>query len=317
MQMRTVHMLIFVSPLPRLPFSFDVPCDYWGRSAVIDPDGRDDERDFGLWYTLDLHVTRLLGENRTDTILVQFPTKDDVKTALNTDAPHWRNLYQRRFFALVCCPVDPGETVLPLQYVLSLSLSLKRAMVLRLPIQTRYRGICPSARSHQSAHHLSLIHDWSTVSKFALFRYIPHTEELSGCSVNFNINLPALPAECQLCEVRGSLQAQFSWTPFSTGKTWSDTPIKYPIFTLTTSTFERDALSGAMSASKAARLPNDRIIGPSSIKGVRSPLTIAHHIVIEFDVIDGTGVRKLVILREAVKVASVSRLIPYFYGLKS
>lgn len=116
-----------------------------------------------------------------------------------------------------------------------------------------------------------------------------------------------MPAKCKLVEVRAFLQAQFSWTPFSTGKTWTDVPIKYPIFTLTDSAFERDAVSGALSASKAARLPNDRIIGPSSIKGVRSPLTIAHHIVMEFDVIDETGQRKLIIIREAVKVASVSR----------
>lgn len=101
--------------LPRLPFSFDVPCDYWGRSAIIDPDDRDDERDFGLMYTLDLHITRRLDENRSDTILVQFPTKDDVKSALLSHAPHWRNLYQRRFFVLVISPVDPGETVPPLE----------------------------------------------------------------------------------------------------------------------------------------------------------------------------------------------------------
>lgn len=99
----------------RLPFAFDVPCDYWGRSAIIDPDDRDDERDFGLWYTLDLHITRYLGENRSDTIRLQFPTKQDVDTAMDANAPHWRNLYQRRFFSLVSCPVDPGETVPPLE----------------------------------------------------------------------------------------------------------------------------------------------------------------------------------------------------------
>lgn len=94
----------------RLPFAFDVPCDYWGRSAIIDPDDRDDERDFGLMYSLDLHITRSLGENRSDTILVQFPTKQDVAHAMEANSPAWRHLYQRRFFSLVVCPVDPGET---------------------------------------------------------------------------------------------------------------------------------------------------------------------------------------------------------------
>lgn len=101
----------------RLPFAFEVPCDYWGRSAIIDPDDRDDERDFGLIYTLDLHITRSLGDNRSDTILVQFPRKNDVDTAMDSHSDKWRNLYQHKFFSLVCCPVDPGELAPPLECV--------------------------------------------------------------------------------------------------------------------------------------------------------------------------------------------------------
>jgi hypothetical protein len=104
----------------RLPFSFEVPCDYWGRSAIIDPDGRDDERMFGLWYTLDLHVTRRIKDNQTETIVVQFPTKKTIQDMMR-DVPGWRKIYHGRFFSLVSSPVDPGETVPPLEYVSYLS----------------------------------------------------------------------------------------------------------------------------------------------------------------------------------------------------
>lgn len=85
------------------------------------------------------------------------------------------------------------------------------------------------------------------------------------------------------------------------------------MFTLSSAAFDKDPVSGSLSASKTARLPNDRIIGPSSIKGVRSPLSIAHHIVVEFDVIDEGGQRKLITLRESVKIASVSIYMLGFY----
>lgn len=64
-------------------------------------------------------------------------------------------------------------------------------------------------------------------------------------------------------------------------------------------------MSGALSASTSARLPNDRTIGPSSIKHVRTPLTIAHHLLVEFDVLDETGHRKIITVREPVDIASV------------
>lgn len=103
-----------------------MPCDYWGRSAIIDPDDRDDERDFGLIYTLDLHITRSLGDKRSDTILVQFPKKHDVDNAMEAHSEEkWRSLYQHKFFSLVCCPVDPGELAPPLEYVYSTSLALR------------------------------------------------------------------------------------------------------------------------------------------------------------------------------------------------
>lgn len=135
----------------RLPFSFDVPCDYWGRSAIIDPDDRDDERDFGLLYTLDLHITRSLGDNRSDTILVQFPRKKDVEIAMERHSNLWRNLYQRRFFSLVCSPVDPGEIAPPLEWV---SQNPEQAKAKSGPseaehycMQACHWGICTSARS--------------------------------------------------------------------------------------------------------------------------------------------------------------------------
>lgn len=114
-----------------------------------------------------------------------------------------------------------------------------------------------------------------------------------------------MPVSCKLSEIRGSVQAQFIWTPFKGGKAWTDIPIKYPMFTMDGATLERDAVSGALSASTSARLPNDRTIGPSSIKHVRTPLTIAHHLLVEFDVLDEAGHRKIITVREPVDIASV------------
>lgn len=116
-----------------------------------------------------------------------------------------------------------------------------------------------------------------------------------------------MPPTSKLSEVRGSVQAQFTWTAFKTGKTWTDIPIKYPMFTLNGTSFEKDTVSGALSTSTSARLPNDRIIGPSSIKHVRTPLAIIHHLLVEFDVIDENGHRKVVTIREPVQIASVNQ----------
>ncbi|KAK9896978.1 hypothetical protein P389DRAFT_168692 [Cystobasidium minutum MCA 4210] len=247
-----------------LPFAFDVPCDYWGRSAIIDPDDRDDERDFGLIYTLDLHITRSLGQNRSDTILVQFPKKNDVDRAMSSHSDNWRNLYQTKFFSLVCCPVDPGELAPPLERAIE-----------------------------EFAPQLGPITLLITSRTFTI-----------GALVNFNINLPAVPAECKLSEIRGSVQAQFTWTPFKGGKSWTDIPIKYPMFALDGASLEKDSVSGALSASTSARLPNDRIIGPSSVKHVRTPLAITHHLLVEFDIVDETGHRKIITIREPVDIAS-------------
>lgn len=93
-----------------MPFYFDVPCDYWGRSAIIDPDDRDDERQFGVMYTIDLHVTRRLSDQKTDVVLLKFPSQKQLDTMFS-DHLRWRKLYHRRFFVLVPSPVDPGEAV--------------------------------------------------------------------------------------------------------------------------------------------------------------------------------------------------------------
>lgn len=64
--------------------------------------------------------------------------------------------------------------------------------------------------------------------------------------------------------------------------------------------------SARVSASTTYRLPDDRNIGPSTIKGTRSPGRSSHALIFEFDVLDGDGKRKIITIREPVQIASVS-----------
>lgn len=61
-------------------------------------------------YTIDLHIQRQLDNERTEVVLLKFPTQKQLDT-MHSDRLGWRNLYQRRFFVLVPSPVDPGEAI--------------------------------------------------------------------------------------------------------------------------------------------------------------------------------------------------------------
>lgn len=125
--------------------------------------------------------------------------------------------------------------------------------------------------------------------------------------LNFTVSFPAVPPACQLLEIRGILLALFEWHSFRPdGPHGSDKPIRYPLFTLGPASFERDPVTGSLSASASGRLPNDRIIGPTTLKHTRTPLKAFHHLIFEFEVLDETKHKKKITVKHPVQIASVN-----------
>jgi hypothetical protein len=137
--------------------------------------------------------------------------------------------------------------------------------------------------------------------------------------INFSVSLPAFPRSSQLQEIRGFVEGKGTWKSLQPGGlNFPGIPYRLPVFTLTEKDFEleEDNENGSgqseytvkLSGATTYRLPDDRNIGPSTPKGVRSPAKSNHALVFEFHVLAEGAHQKIITIREKVEIASVSSL---------
>lgn len=148
-------------------------------------------------------------------------------------------------------------------------------------------------------------------------------------SINFNVTLPAFPSSSKLQQIRGFIEGNGVWNSFKPdGIQFPGRPYRLPTFTIDPTDFEveqsengnasesNDTTSNnaslRLSASTTYRLPDDRNIGTSTLKGTKAPAFHKYALLFEFDVLDGDGKRKIITIKEPVEIASVSSLPPFF-----
>lgn len=139
------------------------------------------------------------------------------------------------------------------------------------------------------------------------------------------MTFPAFPVTSKLQEIRGYVEGDGQWQSLQpNGLQFPGLPYRLPSFTIKSSdVITEDSAADSsdatnttrMSASIAYRLPDDRNIGASTLKGTTSPAKSKHALLFEFEVLDGSGKRKIIKIREPVEIASVSPDYHYYMTL--
>lgn len=260
-------------PLHRFVVKYDIPCDWWGRSTLITPDEGEEtmtERMYSQRYDIAVTITR---QNHATGELekgcVTWPPADLVEESI-ADVEAWRKAYHRKAFSLVCSPSDPGEMPPPLH-----------RQVQEFSEQTGPIRITLASR------HLTV-----------------------GGLVTCRIFLPALPATSNILSIIGRLEAKSTYKSLKNPEvihTELENSDRFIVFNLRSSKdFIVDRQAGALRANVTARLPDDRLTPPSSLKHTRTFVTFTHRFLVEILVEDKTTKKKQKVkIGEPITLASV------------
>jgi hypothetical protein len=130
-------------------------------------------------------------------------------------------------------------------------------------------------------------------------------------SITINIKLPDVPAETSWRRIRASVHQTFTWRSVNAvGPSFAEGPFIFPFMSLVPPFSNQETESGSISIVQTVRMPDDRYLAPTTLKHTMTPNNISHQIVLEFEVVDKEGLKKVISVRESVTLASVSQASP-------